>query len=393
MKIGQHAGLTDTGRTRLRNEDAFMRSPPLFVVADGMGGAQAGALAAHIAVSVFEGAAGAEAPDAASRLQALVQEANRQIFARSQDDPSLTGMGTTTTAALVEGSQVMIAHVGDSRAYRIRDGTMTQLTDDHSLVAELVRGGRLTPNEAELHPQRSVITRALGTGESVTADLLSVEGRPGDIFMLCTDGLTTMLSDQTITDTIVEARGAEEAAETLVKAANRGGGEDNITVLLFDLVDDAWQPGEQPPAPEVDEEADTLSELDELPVLDELLPEATRPPHARRRRRVRSFRISRAMLIVSLLATVAALAIGAAVWGMQRAHFVGADADGRLVVYQGLPWNITDGVGLYREIYVSPVQAYQLSKDERAALFDHALISESDARERIAPFEREIQLP
>ena len=401
MKIGQYTGLTETGRKRLRNEDALLCGPPLFVVADGMGGAQAGELASRIAVSVFKDGPGSGALDAATRLRAMVHEANRQIFARSQSDPSLTGMGTTVTAAIVEGSCVAIVHVGDSRAYQIRDGKMTQLTDDHSLVAELVRSGRLTPEEAELHPQRAVITRALGTDPTVTADLFSLEARPGDIFLLCTDGLTTMVSDEAIAGTIVKAGGAEEAARALVKAANRAGGEDNITVLLFDFADDAWQPDERPPAPVVNDDEDTLSELDGLPFFDEPVEPARKTPQPskasavrpRRAQAGRAFGFGRAALIVSLLLAVAALAIGAAVWGVQRAHFVGADADGSLVVYQGLPWEITSGVKLYREIYVSPVQGYQLSAGERVELFDHSLISESDARERIAPFEREIQLP
>ena len=366
-----------------------------------MGGAQAGELAAQIAVSVFEDTRGSGALDAATQLRAMVHEANRQIFVRSQTDPSLTGMGTTVTAAIVEGSHVAIVHVGDSRAYQIRDGKMTQLTDDHSLVAELVRSGRLTPEEAELHPQRAVITRALGTDPSVTADLFSVEARPGDIFLLCTDGLTTMLSDEAIAATIVKAGGAEEAARALVKAANRGGGEDNVTVLIFDLADDAWQPDARAPEPVADDDEDTLSELDGLTLFDQPVEAALTMPRpapaagARQRseRGGRAFGFSRAALISSLLLAVAALAIGAAVWAVQRAHFVGADAEGSLVVYQGLPWDVSDGVKLYREIYVSPVQAYQLSPEERAALFDHSLISQNDARERIAPFEREIQLP
>jgi protein phosphatase len=253
MKVARYAAKSDPGRRRRRNEDAYVVRPPLFAVADGMGGAQAGELASRIAVDAMGGEA---------ELAALIQEANRQVYARSNEDATASGMGTTMTAAVVApDGTVTIGHVGDSRAYRLRGGKLEQLTDDHSLVAELVRTGKLSAEEAETHPQRSVITRALGTDPDVDVDSVSVQGEPGDLFLICSDGLTTMVDDDEILDTIEASRNdLEAAADTLVRKANRGGGEDNITVVFFELS------GEDP-APVVEEDEDTLTELDAVPVV------------------------------------------------------------------------------------------------------------------------------
>src|SRR2546425_10743493 len=235
MTLGQRAAVTDPGRRRRRNEDAFVLGPPLCAVADGMGGAQAGEIASRIAASVLRDAP-ADSGEAA--VATLIQEANRRVYEAAATDEARSGMGTTITAALVEDGAVRIGHVGDSRAYRVRDGSLEQLTEDHSLVAELVRSGRLSPEEADVHPQRSVITRALGTDPDVDVDTFSVEARPGDVFMLCSDGLTSMVDDQSILDIVEQHRSSlEQAARTLVDAANRGGGEDNITVVVFEIGD------------------------------------------------------------------------------------------------------------------------------------------------------------
>ena len=180
MRIADSTGLSDPGRVRRRNEDSFICDPPLFAVADGMGGAQAGELASRIAATAFREAGASDTLDPQARLRSIIQEANRRIYARAARDPEVSGMGTTVTAALLVGETIAVGHVGDSRAYRIREGELEQLTDDHSLVADLVRSGRLSPEEAELHPQRSVITRALGTDPAVEIDSLSVDARAGD---------------------------------------------------------------------------------------------------------------------------------------------------------------------------------------------------------------------
>ncbi len=236
MKIGRVASLSDTGRRRLRNEDALVCDPPLFAVADGMGGAQAGELASHLAATALaereRGVRGEEA------VAELVQAANERVYRRAVEDPSAAGMGTTVTVALFDADSgtVAIGHVGDSRAYRIRDGQLEQLTADHSLVAELVRSGRLTPEQAADHPHRSVITRALGTEASVDVDTFTMETAPGDLYLLCSDGLTTMVGDERILAIVDEAeREPGAVARSLVQAANGAGGEDNITVVVFEV--------------------------------------------------------------------------------------------------------------------------------------------------------------
>ncbi|MDQ3425104.1 MAG: Stp1/IreP family PP2C-type Ser/Thr phosphatase [Actinomycetota bacterium] len=263
MKIGRTAGVTDTGRRRLRNEDAFICEPPLFAVADGMGGARAGEVAAGLAAAALE-EAGSETRGAEG-VAALIVEANKRIWERSLNDPRTTGMGTTVTAALVDAASgaVAIGHVGDSRAYLLRDETLEQLTTDHSLVAELVESGVLTPEEAERHPQRSAITRALGTEPTVEVDAFTMQAEPGDLFLVCSDGLSAMLSDEAVSSAIETAdRDPERAAAALVAAANARGGEDNITVVLFEIVDD--QAPAPSPVPEPVPEATVLPEAGEL---------------------------------------------------------------------------------------------------------------------------------
>ena len=231
-------GETNPGRKRRRNEDAYVCDPPLFAVADGMGGAQAGEVASSLAAAALkergEGDGGGE-----ERVAELIQEANRRVHQRAVDDESASGMGTTMTVALFhpDGS-ISIGHVGDSRAYLHRDGHLEQLTEDHSLVAELVRRGELSPEEAEVHPQRSVITRALGTDPDVDVDTFTVQAAEGDLFLLCSDGLTTMLDADTITAVVDRNRhDLHAAARALIRGANERGGDDNITAVLFEVLE------------------------------------------------------------------------------------------------------------------------------------------------------------
>ena len=238
MKIGRAAWLTDTGRRRVRNEDAYVFEPPLFAIADGMGGARAGEVAAGIAAAALRDGK-RDVIDEAS-LEAIIEEANRRVWERSVADPSTAGMGTTITVAFVDANaaQVVFGHVGDSRAYRLRGDALEQVTTDHSLVAELVRSGVLTQEEAERHPQRSAITRAVGTERAIEVDVFTVPAELEDLVLLCSDGLTDMLSEDEIAAAIVGAeRDPAAAADALVAAANAQGGEDNITVVLFELVD------------------------------------------------------------------------------------------------------------------------------------------------------------
>jgi protein phosphatase len=272
--IGRVATITDTGRKRRRNEDAYVSEPPLFAIADGMGGAQAGEVASRLAAAaVREIGAGAGGEE---RIFELIQEANRRVYDRSSTDPNTSGMGTTMTVALVEDANVAFGHVGDSRAYLIRDGRMEQLTEDHSLVNELMKSGKLSREEAQTHPQKSVITRAVGTDPDVDVDTFTVPVEPGDVFLLCSDGLTDVVSEDEILDLVERNRtDIDRALRALVKEANRGGGEDNITVVAFEIAEDAVHDGrtqEQALPPELAEarepdEEDTLTEADKVPVV------------------------------------------------------------------------------------------------------------------------------
>ena len=233
--VGAYAAKTDTGRKRRRNEDAFVLAPPLFAVADGMGGAQAGEVASKLAAAALEDTDPGRLTGP-ERVASLIQEANRRVHERSSVDPATSGMGTTMTVALVENDGVVIGHVGDSRAYLVRGREIEQITEDHSLVNELLKTGKLSPEEAETHPQRSVITRAVGTDPDVDVDSFIVDTQDGDVFLICSDGLTDMVDDEHILATVERYRGnLESLTKQLVTAANRGGGEDNITVVAFSI--------------------------------------------------------------------------------------------------------------------------------------------------------------
>jgi PPM family protein phosphatase len=406
MKVTDTAGFTDPGRKRRRNEDSYVIEPPLFAVADGMGGAQAGEVASRLAAAAFREFHDADDLDPEERLVAIIQEANRRIYERAADDSEVSGMGTTITAALVGGTGLAIGHVGDSRAYRLRAGRFEQLTDDHSLVADLVRSGRLTPEEADVHPQRSVITRALGTDAQVDVDTFTVPAENGDLFLLCSDGLTTMVGDEEIRDLVTRARDLDQAGKGLVKAANRAGGEDNVTVVLFRVSDGAAELEETAAvsgngrAQDEDLE-DTLTGLDAPtmagpaaaavaqreewgPALDD---DEVARPQPRVREEERSWG-RRAVLVALALAFVAVL-FASAFWALTRANFIGVDEDGNVAVYQGVPWDLGGGVHLYRAKYVSQLQAVQLTPSERATLLDHKLISYDSARDRLATYEQE----
>ena len=377
--LGHTAAITDPGRKRRQNEDAFVREPPLFAVADGMGGAQAGEIASRLAAAALR-QPGDDAPaDGRERVVTLVEEANRRVYQRATEDEAVSGMGTTMTVALFEDGAVWIGHVGDSRAYLIRDGALEQLTEDHSLVAELVRSGKLSPEEAEVHPQRSVITRALGTEADVDVDAFSVLPKPGDLFMLCSDGLTSMVADDVLLSIVERARNSlDRTAKALVDEANRGGGEDNITVVLFEMVESTALDPRAASADEV-----TLTELDRVPTLEHVASPSEPGSHPATRRRSRGGALAVVLAVVALLA-------GLAVYTLSRSHFVGAERNGHVAVYQGLPWNLLAGVRLYRLRYESPLLAAQLSPAERRRLFDHDLESHDSALSKVRAYEQDV---
>jgi protein phosphatase len=316
--LGNVGVITDTGRKRRRNEDAYVCEPPLFAIADGMGGAQAGEVASRLAAAALR-ESGAKTLGGERRISDLIQEANRRVYDRSSTDPNTSGMGTTITVALVENDNVAFGHVGDSRAYLIRDGRMEQVTEDHSLVNELLKSGKLSREEAESHPQRSVITRALGTDPDVDVDTFTIAAETGDLFLLCSDGLTDMVGEGEILELVERNRDdLNSALKSLVKAANRSGGDDNITVVAFEiaaghtLTHDGETREDVLSAPPRDQE-DTLTEADAVPAVHTAvistaeiqaeLDAKERQERARRRRRLRR----------SIVAWLALIAIAAGI--------------------------------------------------------------------------------
>jgi protein phosphatase len=223
------ASASHVGRVRSDNQDLDLLAPPLIAVADGMGGHLGGGTAARMAVDALRTVGATSDP---TDLLGALREANRAIAQAASEDPGLAGMGTTATAALLDGGILYLVHVGDSRAYLIRDGNITQVTEDHSVVAEMVRRGTLSPDAAETHPARHVITRALGVDADLEIDALRVDLAPGDVILLCTDGLSGPVDDDAIVGVVDSSIGLQDAAAALVDLANSAGGPDNVTVVL-----------------------------------------------------------------------------------------------------------------------------------------------------------------
>jgi protein phosphatase len=363
LAIVDAAAFTSTGQVRRSNEDSYLLRAPLFVVADGMGGARAGETASRICIETFDAVdlAGGAAVDV---LRRTIETSNARIFAHSTSDPTTAGMGTTVTAAVLEGDSLALGHVGDSRAYLLRGGALQQVTDDHSLVGELVRRGALTPAEAAVHPQRSVITRVLGTEGTVQVDTATIEVREDDVVLLCSDGLSGMVADPQIERILATVTPLASAVRELVRAANAAGGEDNITAVALRIGTGAGRAI----APSSSLQADRP----ELVFVD-----ADTEPHGPPRSLLRRIVIG----LVTIVA-VGLLVLGTLTF-MRWAHFVGATPDGRLAVYQGVPFEITSNLHLYRSVRVSSLPAAVLSQGERTALLDHALLSLDDAQARI----------
>jgi PPM family protein phosphatase len=429
LRVAEHYAVSDTGRQRRINEDSLLARAPLFVVADGMGGAQAGEVASRIAVQSFDNgdlaaaAPGADGVSPEETLAATATAANARIYELSQSDADHAGMGTTLTAVWVGEFEVAIAHVGDSRAYCWREGELLRLTDDHSLVDELIRQGRLKPEEAIDHPQRSIITRALGPEQVVEVDTRSFRARAGDVYLLCSDGLTTMLGEAQVADVLREHARLHDAGEALIAAANEAGGRDNITVILLRL-EDVGGPGEEPGdggetvvharvEPSRAEPATKLSVRPAAVVADAADAQATsvrasipaahapaapsvatvtrvprRPdPQPAPTRSAGRGRWRRAGATLAVLTVLALLPAGAYV-ASQSVYFLATNSRGLVTLYRGLPYELPGGVKLYNSAFVSGVGAATLSAARRRTLLDHSLRSQGDAEALLRSLER-----
>jgi PPM family protein phosphatase len=367
--VARYSALSDIGLHRKTNEDAVVVAPPLYAVCDGMGGAQAGEVASALAAETLAaGVAGGLS------LLAAAEAANAAVFARARGDSAHAGMGTTLTAVLLEADVGHFVHVGDSRAYLWRDGELTQVSDDHSLVAEMVRGGRLTEEEAAVHPHRSVLSRALGTESAVRFDEFAVDLRVGDVLLLCSDGLSGPVAAPAMARAL-SLRDVDEAARTLIHEARRQGGPDNITalVLRFETAsaegaqaeteasaagagDTAPDPGNTEPSLDADSSgADPLGRS---------VADASRPRH----RGMMTLAVCLAFLVVAGLA-------GGVI--ISSVFYVTVD-EGRLAVFSGLPVDI--GPVPLHAVYRSSSRLYSsLSEQERAIVDARSLRSRDDA--------------
>jgi protein phosphatase len=405
---------TDTGRQRRDNEDnAFVRAP-LFVVADGMGGAQAGEVASKLAVEEFHEALPDEG-SAEERLTGRIRAANRRIYELSRTEHEHAGMGTTLTAAYLDGDTLAVAHVGDSRAYIFREGELARLTQDHSLVEELVRQGKLTEEQAAEHPQRSIITRALGIEGDVEVDTWTYPMRAGDVVLLCSDGLTSMIGEDQIVRILGGEPSLERAADQLIGAANDAGGRDNITVVLFrleevgggdgDVADEPTVMGMEPPPDAVAEDeaaehaasgpptASPSARGDRGGVMTAPPPqlytqrERTSPklartqgrPDSRGRRRRRSDRFVKPVAALIAILAVVFVVGGGAYLASREYFFVGTNSNGIVTVFRGFPYSLPLGVNMYEQFYVSGLPASAIPAARRAQLLNHRLRSQGDA--------------
>ena len=384
---------TDTGRQRRENEDSAYVRAPVFVVADGMGGAQAGEVASQIAIETFEqGLPDGGTPE--QRLADRVRDANHRIYDRSRTEQGREGMGTTLTAAYLDGSQLALAHVGDSRAYLFRDGQLTRLTQDHSLVDELVRQGKLTEEQAAEHPQRSIITRALGPEPEVEVDAFTYPVQAGDVLLLCSDGLTSMITEERIAEILRSAPTLEKAGNRLIEEANEAGGRDNITVVLSRLEEAGdGQPDQPtliatpaPPPPPSDASGAAVAPapppsggtgvaVAQRParVIPKQPEGRAAPPHARSRRFAKPVAALVALVIVLFLVG------GGGYLATRQLYFIGTNSQGIVTIYRGLPYSLPAGINLYETYVVSGVPGSVVPADRRSEFFNNQLRSQSDA--------------
>jgi serine/threonine protein phosphatase PrpC len=320
---------SDVGRSRDDNEDAYVVDERLvlFAIADGMGGHRGGEVASWTAIEALRAAVAN-----GNAINLAISKANEAVIERAAGDPEVAGMGTTMTAVVpAAGRTVLIGHVGDSRAYLLHDGTLSRLTDDHSLVEEMVREGRLTHEQAESHPRRNIVTRALGQEHDVEVDLYTLEVSPGDRILLCSDGLTVMVRDRDVERIVRGESDPQRAVELLVDAANEAGGEDNITVILLDVLE-----VEEAAPPDPDSLATPTASATPISIPAPDVAPGPPPPEARPslRRRVRS-----ALFVIVPLVLILGFAFLALGYYARRSYFVGLDGN-QVVVYRGVPGGV-----------------------------------------------------
>ena len=369
----EHHGVTHPGKVRNNNEDSLLvgegRDETLFVVADGIGGFEAGEVASSITIDVLKDIV------PVGSLEDAIREANRRILAAAKSDERLSGMGTTVVALRFGGTEsepaAEISHVGDSRAYLLRDGELKPITEDHSLVAELVRSGDLTRDEASEHPQKNLITRALGAEVEVEVDTTVLPIRSGDRFILCSDGLSDMIPETRMLDLLTfSPEGPEKAAQTLVSAALEAGGTDNVTVVVVD-VKEGDPPAEEPRHGDTQEmKAIVLEEAgarrrQEKPQAGDKRAEA----EGLGRSLVVSIRVLAAVLVLVAIATPFYL------WGTSR-FFLGFE-EGEVVIYQGLPYEPL-GYGLYQEVQRTGLKEPDVQARYRDPIENHKLYSSKE---------------
>ena len=331
------AAKTDVGRVRQGNEDSYLVQDPLFAVADGMGGHLGGEVASATAVETITSGTERSMPRDPSDLAALVRAANAAIWEKSKDDPDLRGMGTTCTLAMIEDGSLHIAHVGDSRAYLLRSGNLEQVTEDHTLVSRMVQEGRISAEEAERHPQRSIITRALGADSDVSVDEITVALSEGDRILLCSDGLTSMIDAGTVHDVLERQSNLEAAVDELVELALDAGGEDNVTVVLIDVVEDGAERPAAAPARQDDVRREP-TEPDAVPAPPAVDTGVHRVDIGADEDARSGGRRGRGLLITLLvLLLLAGAAYAAARYTLANSYFVGADGSGRITIYRGIP--------------------------------------------------------
>jgi serine/threonine protein phosphatase PrpC len=396
LRVADTIWKTDTGRQRRDNEDSAFVRAPLFVVADGMGGAQAGEVASALAVEEFQ-AALPDQGSAEERLTDRIRAANRRIYDLSRTQHEHAGMGTTLTAAYLDDDHLAVAHVGDSRAYIFREGELGRLTQDHSLVEELVRQGKLTEEQAAEHPQRSIITRALGIEADVEVDTWSYHVRAGDVILLCSDGLTSMIGEEQIVGILDHESTLARAADDLIAAANDAGGRDNITVILFRIeevgggddavTDEPTVVGMAPAAQHGDARGAVLTAPP--PQLQQQQADRTTPRLARTqgrpdvatpgRRRRRSERFIKPVSALIAIVIVLFVVGGAGYLASREYFFIGTNSDGIVTIFRGFPFSLPLGVNMYEQFYVAGVPVSAIPAGRRSTLLNHQLRSQGNA--------------